>query len=322
MCQNMTDPQNTDEMITELPQAFVDRMKPMLGDEWEDFLRGYQNCNYRALRFNRRKANLAAEDQGQILERLGITDPVPVPWAADAYYYDNAVRPGRHLYHDMGIYYIQEPSAMSAASLLWPEPGERILDLCAAPGGKTTQIASLLGPDGLLIANEIVPNRSRILAQNIERMGIDNCIVTNEDGKDLRHHFKEYFHRILVDAPCSGEGMFRKTDVATEEWSPENVEMCADRQQEILGYAAEMLMPGGTLVYSTCTFAPAENEMGMHRFLESHPDLFDQIENMARAHFGLPVNSVEKAAPVAPEKPKRASKKAAEPDEEIIDDIE
>ena len=268
-----------DEMqVMHLPEAFCERMQGLLGEEYRDFLDCYQKDNYRALRFNLRKKGWSSELEKQVLAELAIPAE-PVPWAAHAWYYPEACRPGRHPYHEMGVYYIQEPSAMSAAALLAPEPGERVLDLCAAPGGKSTQLASMLGPEGFLVMNEIMPNRCKILAQNVERMGIDNALVTNEDGAALAEHFPEYFHRILVDAPCSGEGMFRKNPLAMEEWSPENVQICADRQDEVLSYAARMLMPGGRMVYSTCTFAPAENEQAMQRFLAAHPDFrIEEVE--------------------------------------------
>lgn len=147
---------------------------------------------------------------------------------------------------------------MAPVTLLSPQPGERILDLCAAPGGKSTQIASAMEGEGLLVTNEIHPARAKILSENVERMGIRNACVLNETPEHLADIFEEYFDRILVDAPCSGEGMFRKNEVACEEWSPENVQLCADRQDGILECAARMLVPGGRLVYSTCTFAPAE----------------------------------------------------------------
>ncbi len=271
MCHNHTEQNDPAIQPLTLPADFTNRMQMLLGDEYEAFLDGYQKENYRALRFNARKKGLTTEDETKILAELQIPE-VPVPWAEHGWYYPEEARPGRHPYHEMGIYYIQEPSAMSAASLLKPQPGERVLDLCAAPGGKSTQLASMLGSEGLMIMNEIIPNRCRILAQNVERMGIDNALVTNEDGAALAEHFPEYFHRILVDAPCSGEGMFRKNPQAMEEWSLENVQICADRQDEVLGYAARMLMPGGRLVYSTCTFAPAENEQAMQRFLTAHPE--------------------------------------------------
>ena len=216
----------------------------------------------------------------RILKVLGISSDKRVSWANEAYYFDENVRPGKHPYHEMGLYYIQEPSAMSAAALLAPKPGMRVLDLCAAPGGKSTQLATYLGDSGLLVSNEINTQRSRILSQNIERMGIKNAIVTNEDSFVLASHFPGFFNAIQVDAPCSGEGMFRKLPEAIEQWSMENVAICAARQKEILDNAAVMLKPGGTIVYSTCTFSREENEDVIEYFLERHTDF--TLEEMER----------------------------------------
>ena len=255
-----------------LPEAFVQRMKKMLQDEWEAFEDSYLHHNYQALRFNILKKGIDKGKYGEILSELHIEERQPVLWAENAFYYSGMARPGKHPYHEMGMYYIQEPSAMSAAALLKPQPGERVLDLCAAPGGKSTQLASCLNGEGLLIANEIHPDRCKILSQNIERMGIANAIVLNEDCERLARRFPGYFHKIQVDAPCSGEGMFRKNYEAVSEWSEEQVRVCADRQLMILNEAATMLMPGGTMVYSTCTFAPEENEELIDRFLGEHEE--------------------------------------------------
>jgi len=255
-----------------LPEDFIKKMQTLLQDEWEDFAYSYQNHKYQALRLNPLKKGLARKDYPGVLERLGVTEQIPVPWAEDAFYYEEQMHPGKHPYHEMGMYYIQEPSAMSAASLLRPQPGERVLDLCAAPGGKTTQLAAYLAGGGLLVANEIHPQRCKVLSQNVERMGISNAIVTNEESGKLALRFSAYFHKILVDAPCSGEGMFRKNPEAMDEWSPEQVQICADRQRSILEDAAGMLMPGGVLVYSTCTFSPEENEGVISSFLSRHEE--------------------------------------------------
>lgn len=162
---------------------------------------------------------------------------------------------------------------MAPAAYLQARPGERVLDLCAAPGGKTTQIAAQMRGEGLLVANEIHPARVRILSENVERMGVRNALVTNAAPADLRRHFGMFFHRIMVDAPCSGEGMFRKQETAADEWSLENVRTCAARQDEILEEAYAMLLPGGRMVYSTCTFAPDEDEGSISRFLAIHSDM-------------------------------------------------
>ena len=262
-----------------LPIEFEKKMKAFLGNEWDDFLYSYDNNRFQALRFNTLKVQ-SPEERMRILKVLGISSDKRVSWANEAYYFDENVRPGKHPYHEMGLYYIQEPSAMSAAALLAPKPGMRVLDLCAAPGGKSTQLATYLGDSGLLVSNEINTQRSRILSQNIERMGIKNAIVTNEDSFVLASHFPGFFNAIQVDAPCSGEGMFRKLPEAIEQWSMENVAICAARQKEILDNAAVMLKPGGTIVYSTCTFSKEENEDVIEYFLERHPDF--TLEEMER----------------------------------------
>lgn len=262
-----------------LPIEFEKKMKAFLGDEWDDFLYSYDNNRFQALRFNTLKVQ-SPEERMRILKTLKISSDKKVSWANEAYYFDENVRPGKHPYHEMGLYYIQEPSAMSAAALLAPKPSMRVLDLCAAPGGKSTQLATYLGDSGLLVSNEINTQRSRILSQNIERMGIKNAIVTNEDSFVLASHFPGFFNAIQVDAPCSGEGMFRKLPEAIEQWSMENVAICAERQKEILDNAAVMLKPGGTIVYSTCTFSKEENEDVIEYFLERHPDF--TLEEMER----------------------------------------
>ena len=262
-----------------LPIEFEKKMKAFLGNEWDDFLYSYDNNRFQALRFNTLKVQ-SPEERMRILKVLGISSDKKVSWADEAYYFDENVRPGKHPYHEMGLYYIQEPSAMSAAALLAPKPGMRVLDLCAAPGGKSTQLATYLGDSGLLVSNEINTQRSRILSQNIERMGIKNAIVTNEDSFVLASHFPGFFNAIQVDAPCSGEGMFRKLPEAIEQWSMENVAICAARQKEILDNAAVMLKPGGVIVYSTCTFSKEENEDVIEYFLERHPDF--TLEEMER----------------------------------------
>lgn len=250
----------------DLPQAFLERIQTQLGSEYDDFLASYADNPAYGLRINPLKG---APD--------AIRPELPfvlssVAWATEGYHADPTEHPGRHPLHEAGVYYIQDPSAMSVVSLLDPKPGEIILDLCAAPGGKSTQIAGRLQGEGLLVSNEIIPGRAKILSQNIERMGITNAVVCNEDPKHLAERFPHFFDKIVVDAPCSGEGMFRKDDTAIAEWSSDLITMCAKRQQEILFYAEQMLRPGGVLVYSTCTFAPEEDEEQILRFLQDYPE--------------------------------------------------
>ncbi len=253
-----------------LPREFIEHIKPLLREELDDFLESFQNEELHGLRFRNEGVRDVIMQQEEMKESLGIEEEVP--WAPLAYYYSAEARPGLNPLHEMGLYYIQEPSAMGPAAMLHPNPGERVLDLCAAPGGKTTELATYLKGEGLLVANEIHPARAKILASNVERMGIGNALVLNEDTSKLREVFPNFFHRILVDAPCSGEGMFRKNPDAITEWSQENVKICAERQAMILDNAAAMLLPGGTLVYSTCTFAKEENEDTAEAFLQRHPE--------------------------------------------------
>lgn len=254
-----------------LPIEFEHRMQEMLGVEYTDFVAGYEKEKYQALRLNPLKGDIKR------LTEQPLFHLTKVPWEKNGYYYTSQDAPGKHPYHEAGVYYIQEPSAQAVVPFLEIKPGERVLDLCAAPGGKSTQIGAALAGKGLLVCNEIHPARAKILSENIERMGIKNAIVTNEEPKKLAEIFVEYFDKILVDAPCSGEGMFRKNEEAKLEWSPENVQNCAKRQDEILDCAAKMLRRGGRLVYSTCTFAPAENEGSIARFVERHND-FEVVE--------------------------------------------
>ncbi len=246
-----------------IPSEFLSRMETLLGPEYQDFLRSYDRPLQKGLRLGRKAA-------GHVLSLPFSLEPVP--WAPGGFSYDPETRPGKHPYHEAGLYYLQEPSAMAPAALLHPQPGERVLDLCAAPGGKSTQLADFLAGKGLLVANEIHPKRAKILSRNIERMGISNALVLNMHPKDLEKPFAGFFDKILVDAPCSGEGMFRKEEAAGTDWSPETISMCASRQKEILRSAAKMLRPGGRLCYSTCTFAPEEDEGVMAWFLQEFPE--------------------------------------------------
>ena len=249
-----------------LPQDFLDRMKSQLGEEYTQYLESLERPRAVALRFNPLKGK--ASDLEFVKE--------PVPWEPMGYYYDPESRPGLHPYHEAGVYYLQEASAMAPVALLDPQPGERICDLCAAPGGKSTQIAGRLEGKGFLLCNEYSPKRAKILSRNIERLGIANALVTNETPQNLAKHFSGYFHRVLIDAPCSGEGMFRKEEAAVTDWSQETVEMCARRQAEILDAGSQLVCPGGRLVYSTCTFAPEENEQAIAAFLQRNPDFYPE----------------------------------------------
>ena len=248
-----------------LPAAFLDRMQKRLGKAFPAFLRAMDGVPVRGVRANPLKI------APQALVSVFPAPLAPVPWAADGFYTD-AEKVGSLPAHHAGLFYAQEPSAMCAAPLLGAERGERVLDLCAAPGGKTAQLAAAMRGEGVLVANEFVYGRARILSQNVERMGVKNCAVVSADPADLAVRFPAYFDKILVDAPCSGEGMFRKDVNAVAEWSEENVARCAHRQRAILDAAAQMLRGGGRLVYSTCTFERAENEAQIGDFLARHAE--------------------------------------------------
>ena len=249
-----------------LPIEFENRMKQMLGEEYEAFIKSYEEDRAYGFRYNPLK-----------ISRQDFEKNVPsvlkqVAWAEEGYYYNKDMQPGKASLHEAGAYYIQEPSAMSAAELLEVKPGDFVCDLCAAPGGKSTQIAGKLMGEGLLVSNEFYGSRAKILSQNIERMGVRNAVVLNEDTDVIAERFPEFFDKVMVDAPCSGEGMFRKDEAAVGEWSSEQVIVCADRQAMILDNAARILKPGGSLVYSTCTFSIEENEETVRAFLERNKD--------------------------------------------------
>lgn len=250
-----------------IPDAFAARMKSLLGEEeYTAFVASYAEPRKQGLRVNRLKLSPDA-----LLARIDW--PLsPVSWTKDGFYYPENLRPAKHPYYHAGLYYIQEPSAMSPASILDARPGERVLDLCAAPGGKTTQLAASMQGEGILVTNDNNPNRVKALVKNVELYGVRNAIVTNETPDKLAVAFPGYFDKILVDAPCSGEGMFRKEPDMIKSWSETAIETCCGMQRSILVDAARMLRPGGRLLYSTCTFAPEENEQMIAEFLDKHPD--------------------------------------------------
>jgi NOL1/NOP2/sun family putative RNA methylase len=249
-----------------LPSAFVDRMRVRLGKEAEALFAAIHKPPETGLRVNLLKL------RPEHLQRLFGSDFDAVPWCSYGFYVDPALRLGRHPYHAAGLYYLQEPSAMAVVEALQVQPGLRVLDLAAAPGGKTTQIAALMEGEGLLIANEVEGSRIKALGENLERWGARNVVVTSDTPDRLADQLGPAFDRVLLDAPCSGEGMFRKNEAARDEWSVEHVVGCAIRQGRILDQAARLVKGGGLLLYSTCTFAPEENEARIAAFLRDHPD--------------------------------------------------
>ena len=258
--------------MNNLPTDFINKMKSLLGEEFDDFINSYDDPRTFGLRVNTLK--ISVDD----FLNLAPFDLNKIPWASDGFYYCPDCEPGKHPYHEAGLYYIQEPSAMIPAILLSPKPGDRILDLCAAPGGKSTQIASAMKGSGLLVANEIHPARAKILSQNIERMGIKNCVVLNEDPARLETYFSEFFHKILVDAPCSGLGIIRRKPDIKWSKSPKDITALKAEQQEILEVCSRYVKPGGILVYSTCSIEPEENQGIVDSFLRKNTDFsYDDI---------------------------------------------
>lgn len=263
----------------ELPRSFLERMKAMLGTEFEAFLACYEEPAKKGVRLNPLKCDW------DVLEKSLPCTLSPSPFSSFCRYGEGLEKPGFLPAHHAGMFYSQEPSASSAVTALAPQPGEKILDLCAAPGGKSTQIAGLLKGRGLLWANEIVRNRAVILLSNLERMGARNAVISSCHPQKLCEGLRGYFDRVLVDAPCSGEGMFRRDPIAVQEWRPESPAACAQRQQAILESAALAVREGGILVYSTCTFSMEENEGVIKEFLERHPE-FEPIP--IEVEFGRP----------------------------------
>lgn len=261
---------NINDKPSSLPKAFLREMEDLLGDEYQAFLDSYRDEKTSAIRVNNLKLPIESfKDLGLFnidFERDKIS------WAEEGYYLSGDVNPGKNPLHDAGAYYIQEPSAMSVVGKTPIAEGDRVLDLCAAPGGKSTYILSRLNHKGLLVSNEINPSRIRALGENLERFGAVNSIITNSDSSNLLTFFKGFFDKIFVDAPCSGQGMFRKDDFAIEDWSQDKVNECVAIQRQLIRDAYQMLRADGMIIYSTCTFTRQENEAIIEDFLGDYPD--------------------------------------------------
>ena len=250
-----------------LPTAFEEKMRALLGEEFEDYIACYEEPRYYGLRVNTRKIS--------VTEFLKICpfEIRSIPWIENGFYYDGEKEaPAKHPYYFAGLYYLQEPSAMTPASRLPIEPGDKILDVCAAPGGKATELGSRLGSEGILAANDISNSRAKGLLKNMEVFGIGNMLVLSEEPGRLLEYFPEYFDKILIDAPCSGEGMFRKDKKMIKAWEEHGPEFFSKIQRSIITQAAQMLKPGGMLLYSTCTFDAAENECTIEYLLKKYPE--------------------------------------------------
>ena len=249
-----------------LPEKFKEKMRPLLGDEYELFEKALtEDDSVRSFRIN----TVKVKNPETVKEALA---DGKIPYEENGYYLKNGITVGRNAFHHAGAIYMQDPGAMAALSAVDIKMGARVIDLCAAPGGKSTKLAEAVGEDGFLVSNEYVPKRAKLLVGNLERLGIKNAIVTSLDTKTLAELFDGVFDLAVVDAPCSGEGMFRKSEEALAEWSEENVRLCQERQREILNNAAGLVAPCGTLLYSTCTFSVEENEDNVLWFLNEHED--------------------------------------------------
>jgi NOL1/NOP2/sun family putative RNA methylase len=252
--------------VSNLPAEFVKRYQSLLSPGSSEFLASFSEPPLVGLRVNTLKIT--------VHEFLKISPfPLkPIPWSPSGFIVPHTYQPGKHPYHAAGLYYLQEPSAMAVSELLAPQSGDRVLDLAAAPGGKATHLAALMKNEGILVANDIHSRRVWDLAENLERCGVRNTCLLNESPENFIPVFENYFDRVLLDAPCSGEGMFRRSKHAISDWSQELVLSSSHRQSKIMHTAARLLRPGGTLVYSTCTFSPEENEHVIDRFMTSHPE--------------------------------------------------
>lgn len=254
-------------MGVNLPKKFENRMKELLKNEYDEFLQGFDEERYGGIRFNSLKVTK------EEWEKISPFDTSAVEWINNGYYYDLAVQPAKHPYYYAGLFYIQEPSAMTPANVLPIEEGDRVLDICAAPGGKSTELAAKLNGTGILVSNDISNSRAKALLKNLELFGTKNALILSEAPGKLSERFRGFFDKILVDAPCSGEGMFRKSPAIMKNWEQYGVEYYHKLQLEILDSVIPMLRPGGFLLYSTCTFSPEEDEGSLEYILKNYPDM-------------------------------------------------
>ncbi len=265
----------------QLPKRFLERMQELLGDEYGSFISSYDTSIKQGIRIN----TLKCADTAALARSIGATEPVQ--WCEDGYYADRSTVSGTHPFHAAGLIYFQEPSAMCVVPSVPTGKDLRVLDLCAAPGGKTTHMGAIMKNKGLLVANEIIPKRATVLAENTERLGLRNAVVTNASPAALAQKFPSFFDRIIVDAPCSGEGMFRKEPQAAEEWSEAHSLSCATRQKNILDDAYTMLRGGGYIIYSTCTFSYDENEAVVGYMLKKYNMTLEDIPSLSMLSGGI-----------------------------------
>ncbi len=271
-----------------LPAEFLDSMKDLLGEEYDAYLTSFGAERVYGLRVNTLK--ISVEDFLKICP----FDVQPVPWTHNGFYYKGSEKPAKHPYYYAGLYYLQEPSAMTPAEILPVEEGDLVLDTCAAPGGKSTELAAKLNATGVLFSNDISNSRAQALLKNLELFGVKNTVILSEDPQKLEPHFNEYFDKILIDAPCSGEGMFRKEPAVIKSWIEHGNGFYVNLQKQITKKALSMLKPGGMMVYSTCTFAPCEDEDMILYMKELCPELrvLDIPERCGAFSHGMPEKAV------------------------------
>lgn len=250
-----------------LPSEYLNTMKEMLGEEFDSYLASFNDKRLYGLRVNTLKISV------EEFLKISPFQLKPIPWIENGFYYEEDEKPAKHPYYFAGLYYLQEPSAMTPANLLPVTPGDKVLDMCAAPGGKSTELGAKLQGEGLLITNDISNSRAKALLKNVELFGLSNAFVVNEDPKKLVNLYPEFFDKILVDAPCSGEGMFRKDNKLIKAWEKNGPSFYSQIQREIILYAADMLKPGGMLMYSTCTFSKLEDEGTVEYLLENRKEM-------------------------------------------------
>lgn len=285
-----------------LPEEFLSKMKEILKDEFEDFVKVYEFDSYKGFRVNRAKVSV-----DEFIKRIGI-EFERVPWCEDGFYVNDEIRLSKHPYYFAGLIYIQEPSAMFPVEALDVKEGEKVLDLCAAPGGKTIQIAAKIGPNGMLVSNDVKPARIKALVKNVENLGLTNVVILNNKPKEIAESYGAYFDKILVDAPCSGEGMFRKDPAASKKWTSNHPQKYVNLQRSIMTEVDELLKVGGEIVYSTCTFEIEENEGIIDWFLKKHRN-YEVVEIKKYPGFsdGLEINGnteLRKAVRIYPHKVK------------------
>lgn len=288
----------------ELPKLFEENMKNLLKEEYEEYKKCLDNPMFHGIRINTKK--ISVED----FLKINPFKLRQIPWCENGFYYDEDIdKPSKHPYYYAGLYYIQEPSAMTPAAVIPIEQGDRVLDICAAPGGKSTELAAKLNGTGILVSNDISASRAKALLKNLEVFGIDNSLIISEAPYKLSERFESYFDKILIDAPCSGEGMFRKSNSMITAWENNGNQLFADLQRSILTEVVKMLKPGGKILYSTCTFAPLENEKSIEFLLSLDDSLkivdFEKYEHFDNGHieWGNTSNSdLEKCARLWPHK--------------------